>query len=227
MPRQVHRAARLAWIGLAALACAAIRAADGNLRPIGEPDGYVARLLINEVPFPGERYWLSEEDSRAAMRQVLLVLDARLRDVPRPYTQRQVASVRTDNLIDLITAGGVHGQVEGFYRDEGGRPVVVARVSERVENLVRIAGKGAPGRFLRLLAYAQEISSACLARKDVGADIYRSLRMVEEVPVTGRAYSWMTDLGMFNPGGNYVRITDELRGGLGGNRFFTLRRLAQ
>jgi hypothetical protein len=31
----------------------------------------VALLLINEVPFPGERGYLSEEDTKAAMLAVL------------------------------------------------------------------------------------------------------------------------------------------------------------
>jgi hypothetical protein len=45
------------------------------------------------------------------------------------------------------------------------------------------------------------------------------------MPVTGRAYSWMTDRGCYNPGGNFVRIPDAEQGSLGGNRFFTLRKL--
>ena len=68
------------------------------------------RLLINEGPFPGERGWESEADSKDAMRQVLLVLDARLNHIPPRYTQTQIAAVKTDDIIVLMTAGGVHGQ---------------------------------------------------------------------------------------------------------------------
>jgi len=44
------------------------------------------------------------------------------------------------------------------------------------------------------------------------------------VPVTGRAYSWMTDVDSYHPGGNFVSIPSTDDGSLGGNRFFTLRK---
>src|SRR6266576_3826994 len=53
------------------------------------PAGYVALLLINEVPFPGERGYLSEEDSKATMQSVLWVLHCRVSDAPPGYTKRQ------------------------------------------------------------------------------------------------------------------------------------------
>jgi hypothetical protein len=108
-----------------------------------------------------------------------------------------------------------------------GQPVTVARVAERIESLVAIAEKGEPGRFARLLNYAQELASAYLAGKPMGPDLFAGLHKVEHESVTGCAYSWMTDLGMYQPGGNFVRITDDYSGGLGGNRFFTLRRQKQ
>jgi hypothetical protein len=48
--------------------------ANVELDPPSTPAGYVALLLINEVPFPGERAYVSEEDSKAAMLSVLWVL---------------------------------------------------------------------------------------------------------------------------------------------------------
>lgn len=60
------------------------------------------------------------------------------------YTQRQVAAVTTGDVIDLLTAGGVHGQVEGFYRDAAGRPTVSAQVAERIDHLTAIAERGVP-----------------------------------------------------------------------------------
>jgi len=47
---------------------------------------------------------------------------------------------------------------------------------------------------------------------------------VNRVAVTGRAYSWMTDRDIYNPGGNFVTIPDSQNGSVGGNRFFTLRK---
>jgi hypothetical protein len=113
--------------------------------------------------------------------------------------------------------------VDGFYRDASGRPVMTPRVTERVDYLVTVANRGTPGRFARLLFHAQH-----LADEFVGTsphDHFAALARIGEISVTGGAYGWMTDREIFRPGGNFVRITDEWRGGLGGNRFFTLRRL--
>src|SRR6187551_3247857 len=87
-----------------------------TLPPVGSVDGYVCRLLINEVPFPGERGYASEADTMLAMEGLLRVLDARLKHVPPGYTQQQIAAVRTSDIIDIITAGGEKGQFDGFYR---------------------------------------------------------------------------------------------------------------
>ena len=58
-----------------------------------------------------------------------------------------------------------------------------------------------------------------------GIDRFATLRRVDGTDVTGRAYSWMTDRDGYHPGGNFVRIPDADDGSLGGNRFFTLRKL--
>lgn len=203
------------------------RAANVELAPATQTRGYVARLLINEVPFPGERGWESEADSKDAMRQVLLVLDARLNHIPTRYTQRQIATVETDDMITLMTAGGVRGQIDGFYLDDSGHPATVPRVQTRIDYLMGIAGQGKPGTFARLLNHAQALSDAYFARRLAERDIFEPLDYVERIPVTGRAYSWMTDVGQFHPGGRYVKIPDDDQGSLGGNRFFTLKDLTK
>ena len=187
-------------------------------------DGYVCRLLINEVPFPGERGYTSEANTMLAMDALLRVLDARLKHIPPPYTQQQIAAVRTGNIIDIITAGGVKGQFDGFYRDPSGTPVMVPRITQRIDNLLEIAGRGQPGKFARLLEHAASLArgytSGALACRDPHSDV----RAVNGVPATGRAYAWMTDEPQYNPGGNFLRIPDDQEGSLGGNRFFTLRK---
>jgi hypothetical protein len=217
-------AARL-LLSLACLA-SAVRtfAANVVLDAYDSNAGYLALLLINEVPFPGERSWESEADSKAAMAQILYVLDARLQHIPPRYTQRQIASVQTDNMIDVMTAGGVRGQIDGFYRDDSGHAVTVPRVRERVDYLMNIANDGSPGTFARLLKHAQQLSRDYFRAHPADPDRYLDLTIVSGRPVTGRAYSWMTDVGDFHPGGRFVRITDDFEGGLGGNRFFTLQR---
>lgn len=199
-------------------------AAPARLERPDRVAGYVARLLINETPFPGERGWVSEADTQAAMRSILCVLDSRLHHIPAGYRQEQIAAVRTQDIIDVITAGGEKGQCDGFCRDASGRFVAVPRVHERIENLLRIASQGQPGRFARLISYAQGLASAYV-QEGAGPGCFAELHRVGELEVTGRAYSWMADRDYYNPGGNFVKIPDDADGALGGNRFFTLRRL--
>ena len=196
-----------------------------RLEPADTPGGYLARLLINEVPFPGENAYESEADTRAAMFEILWVLNSRIHHIPAGYTQRQVAGVSSDNIIDVITGTGGRRQCEGFYRDAQGRFVTAARVEDRVNNLLRIANSGGqPGRFAGLINYAQDLARAYCQDGIQGADRYAGLQQIGAVPVTGHAYSWMTDIDSYNPGGNFVTITAAYDGELGGNRFFTLRK---
>ena len=216
---------RLRLILAGVLFCGAATAAPAQfaaLESAAEPAGYLARLLINEAPFPGERGWVGEEDSKAAMLSILWVLHARLHFIPSGYTQEQVAAIRTQNILDLMTA---QSQCAGFSRDADGNPVCAPRVEERIRYLLQIANRGdKPGRFANLLNFAQGLAGAYLAGGIPGADRYAGLTRVAGVAVTGRAYSWMTGQDFYHPGGNFVTIPDDRQGLLGGNRFFTLRK---
>lgn len=199
-----------------------LAAAEVTLSPASETAGYLARLLINECPFPGERGYVSEEDSKAAMRALLLVIDARRIDVPPGYTRSEIAETRSTNIIDIITAGGFRGQVDGFYRDSRGNPAMAARVTARANRLLSIAKAGEPGRFSQLLSYAQTLASAYVAGAVPSPDPYAKISRIPPKKVTGRAYAWMADQECYHPGGDFVRIPDRLRGRFGGNRFYTL-----
>ena len=189
------------------------------------PSGYLARLLINEAPFPGERGFVSEEDTKATMLSILWVLHARMNHVPPGYRQEEIAAIRSQNVIEVITA---KNQCEGFSKDASGKPVSAPRVEARIQNLLRIANGGdKPGRFANLLNFGQGLASAYLAGGIPGADRFAGLTVVNQVAVTGRAYSWMTGQDYYSPGGNFVKIPDSQQGLLGGTRFFTLRKEPQ
>lgn len=198
--------------------------AEVALKPATSKEGYVARLLLNESPFPGERGWVSEADTKACMLQILYVLDSRLHHIPKGYSQSQIAAVKTTDIIDVITTGGVHGQCDGFYRDASGQFTAVPRVEKRITYLSGIANDGAPGKFARLMLYGQGLADAYFRGGLAEADRFASLSLVQNTPVTGRAYSWMTDKDVYSPGGNFIRIPNQSSGSLGGNRFFTLQK---
>ena len=188
--------------------------------------GYLASLLINEVPFPGERAYVSETDTRDAMLQILWVLDSRIHQIPPGYRQQHVAGVQSQDIIDVITGAGGRRQCEGFYRNEAGQFVTDDRVQKRINYLLGIANSGKqPGRFAGLLNHAQGLARAYVKDGIAGADHYAGLKHVGSLGVTGHAYSWMTDVDSYHPGGNFVSIPDAYDGSLGGNRFFTLRKI--
>jgi hypothetical protein len=55
------------------------------LKPADTESGFIARLLINESPFPGERGWVSEENTQAAMLAILWVCHSRIHHIPSGY----------------------------------------------------------------------------------------------------------------------------------------------
>ena len=198
-----------------------------DLDPPTTVSGYLASLLINEVPFPGENGYVSEQNTQGAMLAILWVLNARIAHIPPGYRQVWVAGVQTSNVVDVIVGTGEKRQCDGFYRDASGRFVTDPRVGERIAYLVNIANSGGkPGRFANLLNYGQGLARAYVKGGVEGADRYAGLRKVGQIEVTGRAYSWMTDKDYFRPGGNFVSIPDKDSGSLGGNRFFTLKKAA-
>jgi len=126
------------------------------------------------------------------------------------------------HILDVITA---KNQCEGFSRDAKGNPAFVPRVEERLNYLKKIANTGSkPRKFAELLDYGQGLAAAYLSGGMAEADRFAGISAVNRTPVTGRAYSWMTDRDCYKPGGSFVAIPDAQGGSPGGNRFFTLRK---
>ncbi|HBM16159.1 MAG TPA: hypothetical protein DD381_07460 [Lentisphaeria bacterium] len=198
----------------------------GKFAELDSPDteqGYLAYLLINENPFPGEKGYQSIEDSKKGMRQILWVINNRLNEIPEGYTQFQIANVKTKSVTNIITA---KGQCEGFHMDDKGKPSFENRVQERINYLLKIANSGkGPGKFAELLNYAKTISRNYIDYlKIYKPDIFMDLFVINRIDVTGRGYSWMTNRDYYNPGGDYISIPDKYDGSISGNRFFTLKK---
>ncbi len=209
------------------LMCSTGGLAAVSLPPTEDASGFIARLLINEVPFPGERGYVSETNTVAAMDAILAVVINRTHRIPQPYDQQAVAATQSNNVISIITAGGQRGQVDGFYLNSNGQPAVVDRVNRRLDYLLSIANKGQPGTFARLIEHAVKASQGINTRWSNVADPYAQLTQVEKIPATGYGFAWMADRDHFHPGGNFLRIPNQDNGSLGGNRFFTLRKAPQ
>lgn len=206
---------------VAGLCAMQVVAANVELQPADSEEGYVARLLINEVPFPGDPLYRNEEDSKRGMFAILVVLDNRIHYIPPGYTQAQIANTKTRDIIDVITAPG---QVQDFFKTRDGQFTASRRVFVRVNYLVKIANQGSPGRFAHLLNYAQELAQDYFRGEITGQSVFGSLEHVGGTPVTGRGYAWMTAGLPCEPGGSFVKVPRSLDGLLGANRFYTLRK---
>ena len=203
-----------------------VAAQFAKVEPATSTNGYIARLLINEVPFPGDHAYESQTDSQACMYQILWVLHSRIYLIPPRYKQKWVSGVSSTDILDIITGTGGRRQCEGFYRDDQGNFITDPRVEVRLNRLLKIANSGGkPGRFAALINYAQGLATAYYVGGIEGADRFAGLTNIDSVAVTGHAYSWMTDIDDYHPGGNFVYIPTENDGSLGGNRFFTLRKI--
>ena len=188
------------------------------------PADYLAALLINEVPFPGEPAFKSADDSKAAMRAILHTLHNRRAAPPQGYTRWQVAATSSSDLIDIITA---FNQMDGFFKDKHDRHAYAPRVAERMDYLRRLAQRDDTPTLADLLAFAQTLAlDFAKGNPPPFPDPFAELTRLPpgDIDVTGSCYGWMTDDPAYNPGGNYVRIPDEFGGALGGNRFYTLRK---
>jgi len=221
MNRQFNLIGAMVAIGLCLVG--AVQAAEFvKIDPPQTASGYLARLLINENPFPGERGYVSVADSKAGMRQVLWVLHGRMHFIPSGYSQSQICATRSKDILEVITA---KRQCEGFFKDAKGKPAMAPRVESRLAYLKSIANKGGkPGKFAELLNYGQGLASAYNTGGMDAADQFAGISKVNSTAVTGRAYSWMTDQDCYKPGGNFVAIPDAQGGSPGGNRYFTLRK---
>jgi hypothetical protein len=211
-------AAGLVWAGLPT------QTGSPVLDSSSTPAGYLSLLLINEVPFPGEKAFRSEADSRAAMQAVLWVLHSRLHHIPPGYKQKEIADVDARNVLDLITARGGSDQVQGFYRDKQGRLRTALRVRQRANYLLSLANQGGADTVRRLLLHAQGLARRYFKGGPSGQDFFVGLERIGDTAVTGRAYAWMTDSDRFHPGGDFVPIPESQFGSLGGNRFYTLEK---
>jgi len=90
----------LTWLGVllsGILGTSTAPASFAELDRADTPAGYLARVLINKSPFPGERGYLSEADTQGTMFAILWVLHSRVHLIPHGYTQQQVAGVRSTN----------------------------------------------------------------------------------------------------------------------------------
>jgi hypothetical protein len=104
-------------------------------------EGYLCRLLINEVPFPGERGYTSEADTMLAM-EGCCACSMRASSTSR----RGIRSSRSPRCARQHHRHHHGRRREGAVRRllprRSGTPVMVPRITQRIDNLLEISGAG-------------------------------------------------------------------------------------
>jgi hypothetical protein len=154
--------------------------------------GVVARLVIVENRTPDHPQYNDEEVFKSMMA-MWAVVHNRLYNHPELFGAPHAA-----NLIDIITAPG---QFHGFSRAASGEVMISADLQHRIDEVLRIANTGAPGKYYQFIKKATEAAADHLP----GLDPFRAIDNIDGVPVTGGGYGWRA-ANASDPGGRFIPI---------------------
>lgn len=181
-----------------------------ELPPLTSDAGVLARMLIAESRNPNSPGYDAAEVNRG-LQAMKATVENRLRTNPAQFNARDART-----WTDIVTAPG---QWHGFSRGTRGDVVIAPDVARRVEDVVRIANTGAPGRFHAF------VSSVLATVRDPARDPFAGLTSVGTPPnavrVLGGAFGWRT-AGSSAPGGRFVAVPATSGGVVAGNQFYTL-----
>jgi hypothetical protein len=180
-----------------------------QLPSITTVEGVVARLLIAENNTPDFPQY-SEALARVSMNAMKAVVDNRLHNSPSQFGAPDAV-----DYIDIIT---VPGQFYGFSRDEDGNVVIAPPVQQRIDEVLKVANTGAPGKYFQFVKDAITVANGSVI------DPFAALTTVKGVQVTGGGYGWRSVALTSNPGGRFIPIPATLGGIIQGNKFYTLKK---
>jgi hypothetical protein len=138
----------------------------------------VMSLLINEVPFKGDKQYVSLANSEAAMLAIAWELYNRLNTVPPGYTQHQIANVNVSGpgtiqaYTKIITAPG---QFQNFSTvDSKGNWVIASSVANKIQSIVALANLGSPGDIAAEVNYAITLANELESGSNLPPDPFAS-----------------------------------------------------
>ena len=179
-----------------------------QLPPITTVEGVVARLLIAECRTPADHLHYDEAQVLICMKAMKAVVHNRLHHHPELFGAPNAA-----NYIDIITAPG---QFHGFSKDASGNVVISPDVQHRIDDVLRLANTGAPGKFYRFVENAINVANGGIN------DPFAGVTNIGGVPVTGGGYGWRA-ASASDPGGKLIPIPASIGGVIQGNKFYALK----
>jgi len=205
------------WVLAAALLGGPGRAAGQDGKPLALPDlqtdeGAIAHLLLSESLTPFSKDYDADQVVRG-MKAIRAILDNRLNHVPQKYAAKDVDADGAKTARDVIGKGKFQG-----FSQTGGKIAVSDGVRKRIDDILKQANTGKPGKFYKHVQAALEVA------KSPADDPFKDLKMVGTVAVTGRVYGMYQAAAGGDLGGDFVYIGKDAGGLLGGNKFYTLKK---
>jgi hypothetical protein len=195
-------------LGLVFVLSSQLRADNVTLPDVNTDAGLLARLFIAECRNPGYKDY-DKAVAAKAMRAMHATVDNRLHNKPEKF-----GAPNAKSYADIV---GAAGQFAGFSQDDKGKIVIAANVQKRIDEVMKIANTGKPGK------YAEFVQLAIDSAKAKVDDPFKGITKVGGVPTIGGSYGWRTATAA-GPGGDFVAIGDDQGGALAGNRFYTLKK---
>lgn len=180
-----------------------------QLPSITTVEGVIARLLIAENSAPDYPQY-NEAQARLSMNAMKAVIDNRLQNSPSQFNAPGAV-----DYIDIITAPG---QFYGFSRNAAGSVIISSYVQRRIDEVLRVANTGAPGKYVQFVKDAITIANGAIT------DPFANLTSINGIQVTGGGYGWRAVALASNPGGRFILIPASLGGIIQGNKFYTLKK---
>jgi hypothetical protein len=178
------------------------------LPDVNTDEGLLVRLFIAESRNPGHKQY-NADTAKKGMRAMKAVVDNRLRNNPG-----QFGAPGAKGYIDIVAAAG---QFHGFSKGTNGKILIASDVQKRIDEVVKIANTGKPGKYAAFVQAAIDVAKA-----DVD-DPFKDVKKVGRTETTGGSDGWRT-AGSAQPGGSFIAIPEANGGVIAGNQFYTLKK---
>lgn len=186
----------------------AARADNVTLPDVNSDEGLIARLLIVESLHPNRTGYEAAEVKKG-MQAMKAVVDNRLKNHPG-----QFGAPNAKSYVDIV---GAPNQFQGFSKDAHGKIVLSAPIQANLNEVVKTANMGKPGKYTAFVQNAIDVARAPVS------DPFKDVKKVGNQETRGGTYAWK-QAGSPDPGGNFVAIPAAQGGVFAHTKFYALKK---
>jgi hypothetical protein len=184
-----------------------VRADNVMFPDVNTDAGLLVRLFNAECKNPGYKAY-NVDDAKKSMKAMKAVVYNRLKNNPALFGAPGATSY-----VDIV---GAPDQFAGFTK-RNGKIAISGAVQKRIDDVIRNANTGRPGKFATFVQSAIDIAKA-----DV-EDPFKEIKKIRDIELVGGTFGWRA-AGAADPGGQLVPIPSEKGGVIAGNKFYTLKK---